>query len=224
MAENSTKEKERMNDLLSYRILGGKQEPDLNELAELASLICNAPISLITLIDEDYQWFKAKTGIGIDGTKREDAFCIHTLEKPDELLVVPDAIKDNRFVQNPLVTGKENIRFYAGAPIVSVNGNVLGTICVLDHIPRNLDEKQQNGLRILAKKVHKFMYNRKVILEQQDNIEGNAEKLKKLTYSIPSTIFQLRRKTDKSFKYDFFSLGEFQLPESSLEKEIKKIH
>lgn len=222
MAENCSREKERMEDLLSYRILGNQHEPDLDELAELASLICNAPISLITLIDEDFQWFLAKTGTSLDGTRREDAFCIHTLDHPNDLMLVPDAKEDKRFVQNPMVTGEGSIRFYAGAPIVSVRGNVLGTICVLDHIPRELDEKQQNGLKILAKKAHKFMHNRKVILNQKDDIDSNAEKLRKLTYSIPSTIFQLRRKTDLSFKYDFISLGDFQLPESILEKEIKK--
>ena len=214
-------EQERINDLHSYFILDKKEEIELNELAELASLICGAPISLITLIDENYQWFKAKIGLTLEGTKREDAFCVHTLEKKEELLVVNDAANDERFSNNPLVTGPEKIRFYAGAPIVSVKGNVLGTICVLDREPRSLNEKQQNGLRILAKKVHKFMYNKKLILEQQNDIEQNAEKLRKLTYSIPATIFQLRRKTDKSYRYDFLSIGEFKLPENTPEKEIK---
>ena len=219
--EQDRMEQDRMEDLLSYRILGNQEETELNELAELASLICNSPISLITLIDEKSQWFKAKVGTEETGTKREDAFCIHTIPNPHNVLIVPDATKDSRFISNPLVTGEEKIKFYAGAPILSDRGNVLGTICVLDREPRELSEKQQAGLLILAKKVHKFMRNRKLIFEQQENIEKNAEKLRKLTFTIPSTIFQLRRRNEGNYSYDFISLGEFVLPEELSEDRLK---
>lgn len=107
---------------------------------------------MISLVAEDRQWFKAKVGISLTETARDISFCAHAILN-DDLLVIPDATKDPRFRDNPLVTGRERIRFYAGAPLVTPDGHALGTLCVLDKKPRKLRAEQQNALRVLARHV-----------------------------------------------------------------------
>jgi len=145
-------EKERLANLKEYNILDTPEEDSFNEIVKLASIICNAPISTISLIDEKRQWFKAKIGIDDTETPREQAFCAHAINGND-LMVVPNAINDERFYDNPMVTNAPYIRFYAGMPIVTPDGNKLGTICVIDRKPRNLDDDQKFALQILAKNV-----------------------------------------------------------------------
>ena len=110
-------EQNRLQELKSYKILDTLPEKELDELAEIASVICDTPISLVSFIDEKRQWFKARKGIEAQETPREDAFCQHTLQTPKEVLVVNDPLNDERFKNNPLVLGNPHIRFYAGAPL-----------------------------------------------------------------------------------------------------------
>jgi signal transduction histidine kinase len=149
-------ERERLDALYSYGILDTDAESDFDELVKLASHICNTPISLITLIDQDRQWFKAKQGLDVDGTSREVAFCAHAIHQ-DSLMVVDDAQLDPRFVENPLVTGSPDIRFYAGMPLSTPTGFKLGTLCVIDTIPHHLTPIQREALEILGKQVMKLM-------------------------------------------------------------------
>ncbi len=127
-------------------------EAIFDDLTELAALICEAPISLISLVDEDRQWFKSKFGTSVSQTSRDVSFCAHSLTGPG-LLIVPDATLDRRFSSNPLVTSDPQIRFYAGAPLVTPDGYVLGTLCVLDTKPRNLRPDLQKALALLARHV-----------------------------------------------------------------------
>lgn len=150
----------RLIDLASYDIMDTQAEDDFDELVELAGQICNCPISLITLLSKDRQWFKAKTGVTETGTSREIAFCSHAILQ-DDVMVVEDATKDERFIDSPLVTGDMNIRFYAGAPIISPSGYKLGTICILDDKPRKLSAPEQRALVILSNQVTKLMELRK---------------------------------------------------------------
>ncbi len=145
-------EAKRLNVLWQYDVLDTVPEQVFDELAELAGHICEAPIALITLVDEKRQWFKARVGTSVRETTRNISFCAHAILQ-DELFVVSDASKDPRFKKNPLVTGQPKIRFYAGAPLKSPDGYALGTLCVVDSKPRILREEQKKSLRILARHV-----------------------------------------------------------------------
>lgn len=146
-------ETERLQALHNYHILDTLPEQVYNEIVRCASIICDTPISTITLIDQGRQWFKAKIGLDNDGSAREHSFCAHAILNPTELMVVHDATLDERFADNPLVTGEPHIRFYAGMPLVTPTGDAIGTVCVIDKVPRNLTEKQLDMLRALSKQV-----------------------------------------------------------------------
>ena len=162
-------EPERLQALRSYKILDTKPEERFDELTRLAALICGTPISLISLIDTDRQWFKSRFGLNIQETPRAQAFCTHAIMQPD-LFVVPDATKDERFADNPLVTGDLNIRFYAGEPLAARDGHVLGTLCVIDHVPHTLTESQMAALKIVGKLVIANFELRRDLQELKDGM------------------------------------------------------
>lgn len=151
-AELHPEELQRIDELLRYEVLDTEDEKVLDELTQLASVICGTSISLISLVDKDRQWFKSRVGLNANETPRDMAFCSHAILQ-DDVFEVPDTLEDERFVDNPLVTGSPDIRFYAGAPLVSSNGMPIGTLCVIDTAPHKLDEKQQLALNTLAKQV-----------------------------------------------------------------------
>ena len=146
------READRLESLGAYGILDTPPEEAFDDLAALASRICDAPMALISLVDRDRQWFKARIGIDIAETRRDIAFCAHTIAG-DGIMVVPDARADARFAENPLVTGGPRLRFYAGAPLRTADGHALGTLCVLDREPRKLTEEQLRGLEVLSREV-----------------------------------------------------------------------
>lgn len=148
-----TNEGARLEALHAYKVLDTLSEDQYQDIVELASLLCDVPIALISLVDEDRQWFKAKVGLDPSETERDIAFCSHAALTPHEMLVVPDATKDTRFADNPLVTGDLQIAFYAGAPLTTRNGLALGTLCVIDHKPRDLTQAQRAALSALSRQV-----------------------------------------------------------------------
>lgn len=215
-------ERERIKVLESYNILDTSPEQELNELAELASTICGTPISFISLIDEDRQWFKAKIGVEVSETAREHSFCQHALHQPQEVLVVDDPLNDERFADNPFVVGDPNIRFYAGAPLETPTGEVLGTLCILDDKPRKITKPQLRALQLLAKRVMDYLNVRKVLRDQELSIESSAKRLKQLTDQAPNALFQLRMTPDKNLTFDFISKGITKLHPTLVPEELKK--
>jgi PAS domain S-box-containing protein len=149
----SPQEAERLRALYDYGALDTPPEAAFDELVALAAQICRTPISLVTLIDRDRQWFKARHGLTLAETPRAVSFCAQVLNQPGELLVIPDATLDRRFSDNPFVAGEAGIRFYAGVPLCTADGHAVGTLCVIDHQPRTLDAGQTAALRVLGRQV-----------------------------------------------------------------------
>ncbi|RZI53763.1 MAG: GAF domain-containing protein, partial [Pseudomonas sp.] len=143
----------RLSDLDALGILDTAEELDYDEVTSLAAALFDAPTALISLVDADRQWFKARIGFPLQETPREQSFCAHAIERPHEVMVVTDATHDPRFADNPLVTGKGGIRFYVGAPLVTSWGHAIGTICIIDTVARQAQPRQLAALKILARQV-----------------------------------------------------------------------
>lgn len=150
---DSAKTAERLAALRDYQILDTLAERDYDDITELAAALCDTAISLVSLVDEKRQWFKSCFGLNVTETPVEWAFCSHAIQTPGEMFIVPDAHKDPRFSNNPLVTGDPHIRFYAGMPLLTSSGHALGTLCVLDTVPRELSPRQQKTLKTLTRQV-----------------------------------------------------------------------
>ena len=202
-----TNERDRLSKLREYRILDTSPERELDEIAEIASAICNTPISLVSLVDEKRQWFKANKGLNVPETPREHSFCQFALHHPADVLVVDDPLNDERFSDNPLVLGDPRIRFYAGAPLRTPEGYVLGTLCIIDKKKRTISEGQKNALKLLAQKAINFLETRKLLIEQSHKIELNASLLKKLSDLAPGAIYQYEVTADSRSSFAFVSQG-----------------
>ncbi len=169
-------ESERLEELRRYKILDSGVEQDYNDLVQLASEICGTPMSLISLVDKDRQWFKANLGLADNETPRDVSFCAHAIHF-DEIFIVPDATADMRFFDNPLVTNEPNIRFYAGVPLKTSGGFNLGTLCVLDSQPRELTESQKFCLKTLSRQVmHMFELKHTAARLTQQNAQLREQK------------------------------------------------
>jgi signal transduction histidine kinase len=142
----------RIKELKYFQILDTVPEAAFDDFTKIASYICQTPIALITLVDESRQWFKSKVGLDVTETSRDMAFCSHAILQ-DDVFVIPDSLKDERFYDNPLATQAPDIRFYAGAPLTTSSGHKIGTLCVIDDHPRNIDLKQTKILQALARQV-----------------------------------------------------------------------
>ena len=151
----------RLQKLKGYQVLdtvgsaitiGAAAEKEYDDITKLASFICETPIALISLVDKDRQWFKSKVGLNPPELARDIAFCAHTI-LTDDVLIVSDSSKDQRFYDNPLTTNSPHIQFYAGAPLITPDGWKIGTLCVIDRKPRELSKEQLSALKTLSQNV-----------------------------------------------------------------------
>lgn len=172
------KESERIAALKNLKLLDTSQEAVFDDLVKLAAEICDCPVAMISLVDKDRQWFKSKIGTEESETPRDVAFCSHAILDEDQLFYVPDAKKDVRFSDNPLVTSRPHVAFYAGIPLLDPVHNLpIGTLCVIDHKPKDLNEFQKNAIRVLKKQVEQLLTLRS---ELHNKIE-NENKMKLLS-------------------------------------------
>ena len=167
-------ESDRLAALHSYRILDTPPEPAFDDLVQLAARACQAPIALISLIDERRQWFKAEVGLGVRETALDRSICLTATLQPG-LTIVPDLTEDPRFARNPLVTGEPHLRFYAGAVLKTPDGVPLGALCVLDCMPRDLTEEQASTLTVLARQVMSQLELRRAIAERDERLEASQQ-------------------------------------------------
>ena len=166
----------RLQALYDLSILDSPREKNFDDITAIASMICDVPMSIISLVDAERQWFKSSVGLDGTETARDVAFCAHAILQPQQMTIVPDALLDKRFVDNPLVTGDPHIRFYAGAPLVTEDGAALGTLCVADYKPRDITPEQQQALMALARQVMQLFHLRSA----NHLLQRNAENLQSI--------------------------------------------
>ncbi|RZS99022.1 sensor histidine kinase [Aquimarina brevivitae] len=195
-------EKERLKELESYMIMETEIEEEFDNLTKLASEIVGTKISLVSLLDDKRQWFKSKVGMETSETPKELSFCGHAIERPNDILIIPDTREDKRFFDNPFVTSKPNIIFYAGVPLVSKNGFPLGTLCVLDDSPKELTEQQISALKTLSSQVMKLI------------------ELRKANHELKEKTTQLKRKNEETERFAYFAAHDLKTPLNNIKKII----
>ena len=189
-----TNEAERLAALKEYHILDTETEQSYDDITALAAHICEVPIAMISLVDEARQWFKSKVGMDQQQTPREVAFCAHAILQ-DKPFIVRDATKDRRFAGSALVTGEPHIRFYAGIPLINPEGLALGTLCVIDHQPRQLSAEQLKTLQALSRQVMALLELRRI----SARLANALEQVKTLQELLPICAWCKRIRDDEGY-------------------------
>ena len=199
----ATDEELRLRDLREYDILNTPREAIFDEITELACHMFGTPAALITLIDEQRQWVKSSYGLHVGDTPRKDAFCNFAIRTPSDVMVIGNAAADDRFCDNPLVSGGSRIRFYAGAPLVTENKQALGTLCILDFAQRDFDERQRRSLKLLASQVVQALELRKKtkLLAQRNAI------MRTMIQRVPGMLYQYQLFPDGRACFPYTSDG-----------------
>eukprot|EP00466_Bigelowiella_natans_P002476 jgi/Bigna1/56666/estExt_Genewise1Plus.C_1120006 len=195
-AEKTSDEEERIAELKSLDILDTEREEVFDSILWLATMVCETGMGAISFVDKGRQWFKSQKGLDVDSTGRDEAFCAHAIHQPDKIMVVPNALEDDRFAENPLVTGGPKIRFYASMP-VTIAGRSLGTLCVIDDKAKTITETQKIALNILRditksqlllrkkfknlKKTGKQIYEQRIIMKEEKKRAEEAQKVSRTT-------------------------------------------
>lgn len=224
----------RLKALQDLAILDSPREQSFDDIAQVAMHTCDVPIAVVSLVDRDRQWFKSCLGLDATETPRDVAFCAHAILVPDEVLVIEDATKDSRFVDNALVTGAPYIRFYAGAPLVTSEGMALGTLCVIDNKPRSLSVTQIASLKALARQVVQLLRLRSA----HDLIQHNEKLLGSLLSNFPGAAYRCANNQSGTMHYlsdavlqltgfpasDFLSQGIASLRKIAHPDDVQRIH
>ena len=169
-----TTEKERLSELESLNVLDTEGDERLDALVKLASEIADTPVALISLVDSQRQWFKSKVGVDEEETHRDISFCGHAININDGIFEIKDATKDERFNDNPLVVDNPSIRFYAGKPLKTKNGHNIGTLCVIDKVPRELTDLQKSQMTIIANEIMYCIEDKKNISDLRSDINSKS--------------------------------------------------
>ena len=212
-------EAERLRELQSYDILDTEPERDFDETAELAAHICETPISLITLVDEGRQWYKAHYGTEVREHDRHLGVCPHVILQ-DEVFEIPDLSLDERFRGNPLVEEELHIRFYAGTPIIGADGHRIGTICVIDHQPRTLTRNQRQALRTLSRQISGQLELRRERKRNELLLREMRHRIQNGYHLIENLVFLHRNATDMTSDEAFQALSDRVAALSSIEKTL----
>jgi PAS domain S-box-containing protein len=196
-------ETERLARLRNIGVLDSLPQQAFDDITALAASICGTPIALISLVDEDRQWFKSRLGLNAPQTSREVAFCSHAILQPNDVMVVPDARADERFQGNPLVEQDPSIRFYAGAPIVTDDGLALGTVCVIDTQVRELSAMQRDSLKLLSNLVNKLMEHFELQREQARRESAAMQRRNQMFEALLTSGSDLKSFVDLDYRYQF---------------------
>lgn len=229
--QNPEVENKRMKELRSYDILDSLTEKDYDDVTTLASVICDVPIALVSFVDKDRQWFKANHGLPVSETHRQHSFCSHAILTPGEPFIVEDSRLDDRFKDNPYVTGNPNIVFYAGIPLVTDSGHGLGSFCIIDDKPRVLTERQMEALKILAAQVMNLLENRKkntTLTLEKELLEIKTKNLDAIIASRISEIEAQKNQLEKANKelqaFNYISSHDLQEPLRKIQTFLSIIH
>jgi len=204
----------------SYKVLDTPPDKELDDIVQIAAFMMDMPISLVSIADENRQWFKAKLGVLVSEVAGEDALFSHVIDNvKNELLIVDDPQKDIRFKDSPLVKENPNMRFYVGAPLLADTGDVLGTLCLIDNKWRTISENHKKALRLLADKVMDILNARKAMNHKNSQLAISAERLEKISDSSPGAFFEMVLNTEGALNFSFMSKGMAELhPSLDLEK------
>lgn len=202
---NVLNDKLRLKEISAFNILDTPADPELDQLNELASIICDTQISLISIIDNHRQWYKSKKGLEISEIPVEQSFCKYTLDRPNSILEIPDATQDERFAENAFVTSDPGVRFYASIPLVTKRNHVIGTLCVADYQAKALNPSQKKALSLLASMAMDKLELKRIVKSQSSAINFNTKRLVKITENAPAAIFEMALVDQEIEKFIFMS-------------------
>lgn len=190
-AELPANETERLQAINRYDILDTQREQAYDDFTALAAAICGTPIAIISLVDKNRQWFKSEIGLGVTETPRDQAFCAHAI-LDSQTMIVADASQDQRFHDNPLVVGNPNIRFYAGAPLVTGDGHSLGTLCVIDRVPRTLTDHQVEALEALSRRLMSHLELRRAMMALRETESAKKQFVAHVSHELRTPLTSIR--------------------------------